>query len=224
MNVVTQNVVFFSIPWSLYSCGESRDRAHIIWNADTICYLNLSTLSCFPKSIAIATTTGKTNRSENHNCSIIIRCSRICASIVIRSLDLFLTHKLSPSMPCCTYQAPRPLLIAMARYRALAARSPHDMLCLCTCMRQRLHVGRAVAGLQALGKPESRMHVQSPIQDASSRDREINLCCSGQWFSKLEAPSIKVNEPLSAFNTVTCIPERLICERRVCKTGTNMGM
>ena len=100
------------------------------------------------------------------------------------------------------YQAPRPFLIAMARYRALAARSLHDMLCLCTCRRQRLHVGRAVAGLH----------------------REINLCCSGQWFSKFEASFIKVNEPLSVFNTITCIPGRLICERRVCKTGTNMGM
>ena len=47
---------------------------------------------------------------------------------------------------------------------------------------------------------------------------------SSQWFSKPSASLFKVNEPLSAFNTLVCIPERLTCERRVCKTGTNMGM
>ena len=63
-------------------------------------------------------------------------------------------------MPSCTDQAPRTFLIAMARSRAFADRSFHDMFCLCTFTHQRLHMDGAVARLQALGKPNSRMHVQ----------------------------------------------------------------
>ena len=48
----------------------------------------------------------------------------------------------------------------MSRTRAFADASLHDMLCLCTFTRQRLHVDGAVAGLQAMVKANSRMHVQ----------------------------------------------------------------
>ena len=71
----------------------------------------------------------------------------------------------------------------MARSRALADRSLHDMTCLCTFTRQSLHADGVVAGLQAMGKANSRMHAQ---RNLSKMPAAVFIsCCSGQWFSKL---------------------------------------
>ena len=75
----------------------------------------------------------------------------------------------------------------MARSRALADRSFHDMSCLYTFTRQRFHADGVVAGLQAMGKANSRMHAQ---RNLSKMPAAVFIsCCSGQWFSKLSKTS-----------------------------------